>query len=217
MLSGAQPDTDRPESPKRPKPSEDAVQAWEVLELITGLVDKNLVVFDALTGRYRLLETIREYGCALLDDNQAASAWRSRHLTYFLALAEEAEPHLTGREQAAWLRRLETEHDNLRAALRDRGDTQLRLAAALWRFWMMRGYVSEGRELYAGLLEHRGRRSTALADALHAAGNLAVVQSDYVEARGYYEQAADIRRELGDRAGEAGSLGNPRDHRPDGR
>src|SRR2546430_2062435 len=102
-----------------------------------------------------LPETMRSYAQERLAASGEAEAWRSRHRDHFLALAKEAEPHLTGPEQAVWLGHLESEHDNLRAALQNSGDAELRLAAALWRFWMMRGFVSEGRERYTELLSQR--------------------------------------------------------------
>src|SRR5437016_4209512 len=86
------------------------IAAYEVAELLASLVEKSLVVFDGESGRYQLLETVRAYGRALLADNNEADGMRCRHLEHFRELAEEAEPHLTGAEQQAWLEQLEAEH-----------------------------------------------------------------------------------------------------------
>jgi predicted ATPase len=100
--------------------------------------------------RYRFLEPVRRYAAERLDEAGEAAATRERHLACFLALAEQAEPALVGPEQEVWLARLVAEHDNLRAAMawaaeRGMGEPGLQLVAALWRFWSIRGYLSEGR------------------------------------------------------------------------
>src|SRR5215831_4042385 len=85
------------------------------LDLLTSLVDKSLVILEEHDGatRYRLLETVKQYALDWMAEGREAEAWRDRHLAYFLILAEEAEPHLIGREEQAWQDRLELEHDNL--------------------------------------------------------------------------------------------------------
>ena len=123
----------------------------DVLDALGRLVDKSLVVVDDHGGeaRYRLLETVRQYADVRLHAAGETAATRDRHLNCFLALAEEAEPELERADQDAWLGRLETEHDNLRAALEwglsaadpERG---LRLAAALPQFWYLHGHSNEG-------------------------------------------------------------------------
>ena len=98
---------------------DDGIDEWDVLELLTSLADKSLVVTEEQNGttRYRLLETLREYGRDRLRESGDEERRRDRHLAYFISLAEEAEPQLRGADQQAWLDRLEMEHDNLRAAL----------------------------------------------------------------------------------------------------
>ncbi len=194
-----------------------AISEQELLGLLSSLVDKNLVVFDERAGRYRLLETVRQYAGERLSESgndDESDGIRRRHLDYLLVLAEEAEPHLKGAEQQAWLERLETEHDNLRAALGFAlllpTDSGLRLAAAAWWLWYVRGYLGEGRRRLAAMLgsasahEHTERRAMAL----NGAGVLAYNQGDYAPARALYEESLAIRREAGDRRGVAGSLCN---------
>jgi tetratricopeptide (TPR) repeat protein len=129
-------------------------------------------------------------------------------------LTKQAEPHLTGPEQGAWLVRLEIEHDNLRAALAapdDAGDRTLRLAAALWRFWDMRGHFSEGRRWLEQALAGSAANhpaTVARADALNGSGVLAYLQGDYARAVTRYQESLAIRRQRGDKAGVAASLNN---------
>src|SRR5207248_3040131 len=135
------------------------VECWEVLDLLTALVGKSLVLYEDPEGehRYRLLETVRQYAQEKLLAAGESDAIHERHLSYLLKLAEEAEPHLASAEQTAWLESLEAEHDDFRAALEwsEKKDKArgLRLAGALWRFWYVRGYVREGRERLGAALQ----------------------------------------------------------------
>jgi predicted ATPase/class 3 adenylate cyclase len=201
----------------------------EVLDLLEQLVNKSLVDVDESGDepRYRLLESIRQYGQERLGDSEEVAPVRRRHLAWCLQLAERAEPELVGAAQAEWLDRLDRDHDNLRAALAfDAADGEgetweegLRLAGALWRFWRARCYFSEGRQHLARLLSRdasappaTGARDpevkNARARALNGAGILAWDQGDYEAARTALEACLAIRRELGDRQGIAGALGN---------
>jgi len=186
-----------------------------VLNLLTQLLEKSLVVMDAEGRRYRLLETVRQYAQDRLHESGDGEAARERHRDYFLALAEEAEPKLKGAQQAEWLQRLEEEHDNLRAglswSLAEAGSgAGLRLCGALGWFWETRGHFAEGREWCVRVLgKARGEeRTQERANVLNAAGNLARSQSDYRAARALHEECLAIRRQLGDRIGTAASLNN---------
>src|SRR5205823_5443019 len=132
----------------------------EVADLLAALVDQSLVVYEEQDGqaRYRLMETVRQYARDRLLEMGEAGEVRERHLGFFLALAERAEPELRGSGQAAWFGRLEAEHDNLRAALewsrtgsRD-ATAGLRLTGALWWFWSVRGHWQEGSDRLAEVL-----------------------------------------------------------------
>ena len=133
------------------------LEEWDVVDLMTSLSDKSLVVREERgeSTRYRFLETVRHYAREKAGQDGESDCRRDRHLSHFLALAEEAQ--LQGAQQAVWLKRLDAEHDNLRAALdwsREEGNSAeagFRLAGAIWRFWMMSGLVSEGRQ-QCGLL-----------------------------------------------------------------
>jgi predicted ATPase/class 3 adenylate cyclase len=196
----------------------EGVEDLEALDLLTSLTDKSLVVVEQNGGhsRYRLLETVRQYAREKLLESGGGEAVRDRHLECFLTLAEQAEPHLTGAEQQAWLDLLETEHDNLRAALTwsfaTGGDATsgLRLAGAVWWFWYVRGYFGEGRGWLARLLAAApsGQAAATRAKALNGAGRLARQQSDYPAAQALLDESLAIQRKLGDRRGIALSLNN---------
>ena len=195
----------------------DAVEAWEVHELLSLLVEKSLVVPDG-PGRWRMLETVRDYGRNLLADRAESDDNRDRHLHCFLALAEEAEPRLTAADQQLWLERLEAEHDNVRAGLQwscADGDNDerlllgLRMAGALRQFWSIRGYLVEGR----GWLEQARLLDVTAAPgvrakALNGAGVLAVRQGDFPAARSFLQESLAIARDLADRQSVASSLNN---------
>jgi predicted ATPase/DNA-binding XRE family transcriptional regulator len=188
----------------------------EVFTGMASLLDHNLLqrVEDSdARPRLRMLETIREYGLALLVGSGEADAIRDAHAAHYLALAEAAELGMQGAEQVVWLNRLEAEHDNLRAALhwlptRQNIEAALRLAGAIWFFRWIRGYYAEAREQYEELLALPGatRRTTARAKALNGLGVTALSQGDTERAIGAHEEALAIARERGDARGEAFSL-----------
>jgi predicted ATPase/DNA-binding SARP family transcriptional activator len=194
----------------------EGIETWQVVNLLTSLVDKSLVAFEERNagGRYRLLELVRQYAAESLLASDEAALVKAGHRDYFLALAEEAEPQLQGAEQGVWLARLETEHKNLRVALAwseaeaQGAEVGLRLTGALWRFWDMHGYYSEGRACLAEALEREGagRRTKERAKALNGAGVLAYYEGDYVAARALHEESVAISRELGDKRGIAWPL-----------
>src|SRR5437899_628998 len=102
-----------------PSESDHSLGDVEMMDMLAALVDKSLVVYEEKDGvsRYRLLESVRYYCRARLEESGQYGAFRREHLRYYLALAEEGQQHLAGGEQAEWLDRFEQEHDNFRAAL----------------------------------------------------------------------------------------------------
>ncbi|HEX3308034.1 MAG TPA: AfsR/SARP family transcriptional regulator, partial [Streptosporangiaceae bacterium] len=135
-----------------------AVGQDEVLELLTSLAEKSLLVTegDSAPGggalRYRMLGTIKEYAADRLAEAGESDLARQAHLGYFTELAESAEPHLRRAEQLAWLARLEADHDNVSAAMRGaiaagQAQAAMRLAAAAGWYWWLGGRRSEGFEL----------------------------------------------------------------------
>lgn len=191
----------------------------QAADLLRSLADKSLVKPESLNVegreiRFGMLEAIREYALDRLNEiPEEAGSVKQRHARYFMAMAEEAEPHLAGAEQVRWLDRLEQDHDNIRMSLSwavEHGRSQraaelgLRTTGALPRFWYKRGYISEGRERFAATLA----ASPALdelrpyrAKTLEGAGILAHLQGDYLSARRLYEEALAVRHLIGDKPG----------------
>jgi predicted ATPase/DNA-binding SARP family transcriptional activator len=190
----------------------------DVLDLLGRLADQSLISVEPDAGggaRYRMLETLREYGRERLAASGETGSIRRYHAAYYLALAEAAAPRLRGARQAAWLDRVEPERENMRAALGwfvecRQVEDGLRLGAALWRFWYVRGDLSEGRarldELFA--IVYSPEPTAARAQALHAAGHLAAEQGDYAPARALLEAALVMYEALADRLGKAEALGH---------
>lgn len=189
------------------------------LDGVQSLLHKSLLQReDGTDGATRLvlLETMHEYARERLAARGEQAVLAARHLGYFLALAEEAAPRLTGAEQGRWLDALEAEHENLREALRWAHASGavvegLRLAGALWRFWYLRGHLTEGTAfLGAALAGTDGagdlHTTAAWATAAHGTSVLAWVRADYDHAVRLGERALDVWRTLEQRPGMAASL-----------
>jgi DNA-binding CsgD family transcriptional regulator/tetratricopeptide (TPR) repeat protein len=167
--------------------SGERVDQNEVMNLLSGLVEKSLVVAKVTETegvRYRLLEPIRQYALRNLIESREAELIKRSHGQYFLTLAEEAEPELLGPQEVQWYERLEEEHDNIRAFLAwslggaDPG-LGLRMAGAIWWFWHRHGHLREGlRWLDEGLARGVGAPAIARAKALGGIGWLALGQAD---------------------------------------
>ncbi len=182
----------------------------EVFEGVASLVEKSLLRQE--TGpdsapRFTMLETIREFGVERQAARGEEAAMRNAHAAHFLALVEQAEPALLGPDQVAWLKRLDAEHDNLRAALdwclASDAEVGLRLAGALSLFWQVRGYLLEGRRWLEALLAQAPQRAAVRAKALHAAGQLARHQADIARGISLCEESVAIYRERGEKRGGA--------------
>ncbi len=190
----------------------------QVLDLLSRLVDKSLVVAEEHNGqgRFRLLETMRQYAAEKLHASGEEGLIRERHRDWCMRLAARFDAEWRGPDQVAWLARLEQEHDNLRAALTwsrsaaEAGDAEagLRLAGAVWHFWEVRGYLSEGRSWLTEFLAlSRGATGTgARAKALDGAGHLAVLQGDQPTGASLLNESLALWRTLGDRRGIAQAL-----------
>jgi predicted ATPase/class 3 adenylate cyclase len=174
-------------------------------DLLQSLADKSLLRHS--DERFWMLETIREYASERLEASGEAEELRRRHAGHFIALAEEAEPHLRG-SPGKWLARVKQEHDNVRAAL-DRLDASretelvLRLAGAMWRFWYFRGHLTEGQRRLESAL-HLGNRPTPhRARALIGAAVMALNRQDGRTAKLRAEEALALHSDLGDAWGVA--------------
>ncbi len=182
-----------------------------VFDGIAALIDQSLVqAIDGPDGepRYRMLETIREYGLERLGATGEEAATQERLAAWGVALAERAEPALFLRsDHGRWANRLTTEHDNLRAALAwaeetGAAETDLRLAGGLWWFWYLRGHWSEGRRwLERALARNVGAPAAARARALVGVGTLAHFQGDDARAVAVTEEGLALWRQVGDPRG----------------
>ncbi len=185
----------------------------DVVSLLGSLVDKSLVqVADrGAEHRYRLLETVRQYGEAKLAASGELPGVFQAHAGFYLALAEQAEAGLEGPDQARWLDRLELEHDNLRAVLRRKLPAEPEvggeLAGLLWPFWYRRGYYYEARSWLEQAAQLTGEMSPpARAAVLTGAGVLAFLQCDYDLATRRLSQVRALHEEADDQVGVAGAL-----------
>lgn len=186
----------------------DGVEPTAVLDLVTELVNKSLLVVEESAGatRLRMLETIRQYAIEKLDD-----ATRQRHLEHFTALAEQAATEIKGRRQAEFLARMDAEHDNVRAALDFAGTSEaaMRLAIAVAEYWLMRGKVSEGLSRLEKLIAAAPPGdSMVLGRVLNAAGRLSVYRGELAKAREYHHRALVMARAVGDRMTVAITINN---------
>src|SRR6266487_4806442 len=190
-----------------------------ILDVISSLIDNSLLVQreqEAGKPRLYMLATIREYGLESSASCGELERARTAHAAYYLALAERAAPALVGAEQSSWADQVERDHMNIRAALQwllEQGNIEevLRLATALQQFWLLRGYLSEGRRfleqaLDAGRLEHASISSQVQASALYTAGYLAYWQNDPGQALVLLEESERLSRQLQDRQGIASAL-----------
>jgi predicted ATPase/DNA-binding CsgD family transcriptional regulator len=195
----------------------------DVLNTLASLLDHSLIQQseqEAEEPRFLMLQTLHEYGLELLAATGELQTTQAVHAQFFLALAEQAEPELQGPNPAPWVGRLEQEHDNLRAALEwaledvadaqaaERRDIALRLSAALWHFWEMRGHYSEARtELSRALTRSEGASVSLRAKVLHAGASVTLQQGDFARAEGLAQQSLSQYQELGNTRGIADCLG----------
>jgi predicted ATPase/TolA-binding protein/predicted Ser/Thr protein kinase len=186
-----------------------------IVDALEMLADGNLVHRrDGVDGepRFEMLETVREYALFRLIERGELEELRRRHALHSVELAELAEPELVRAEQTSWARRLDEDAGNVRAALTwalEGGDLEsgLRIASALFRFWSIRGQLTEARKwLHQGLVQAEGVAPAIAAKAAFAAGYSALGQGDLVEAISRFEESLAGYRELHDDARSATAL-----------
>ena len=190
-----------------------AVCGGDVLPGLAALADHSLVVpvpTDDGDVRFSMLATVRHFALDRLDADDDRAAVEGRHASCFLRIAEAAEPGLRGPGLVTSIVSLQTEHENLRAALRwsienDAAEVGLRIVGALWRFWHLGGQLSEGRRWAEAVLElpSAAAPTAARAKALSAAGGLAYWQGDVPAVRAAYEEALTVSGEIADEAARA--------------
>jgi predicted ATPase/class 3 adenylate cyclase len=181
------------------------IEPFEVLDLLTQLVNKSLAIVLAEGSqsgevRYRMLETVRQYGREKLFDIGGGESIRGRHLAYFVSLTEQAEPELFRANQVFWLNKLDDELDNLRLALEWAlaADVRagLQMAVCSWQFWRSRGYGQELGDWLGRLLERQEMKDALYARAL---ATYSTCIPDLTRARAIAEQSLQLARSVGDR------------------
>jgi predicted ATPase/class 3 adenylate cyclase len=189
-----------------------AGRSQEVVTRLESLVDKNLVRREiGQEPRYFMLETIREYAQERLQTDDDAHALYQRHADYYVELSQEAERGLLGQQQAMWLDRLETEHNNLRAALtyllrQGTADPALQLASAVYRFWNWRGHIAEGRSWFEQALALSEPTPQVRTKALYSAAMMAWSQQDMPTAKMLLMESRDTSHTVDDQLGMARAL-----------
>jgi non-specific serine/threonine protein kinase len=180
----------------------------ETLDALASLVERSLVVAEEQPDglRYRMLETVREYGRERLQESGEEEAVRARHAEHYLGLAEEARPFLE-KPEPIWLDRLETEHDNLRAALtflaaqEQTMDGAVQLAVALATFWHLRGHFYERRTWLLSLARRPTAPTRARAELLGEAAQAVAYDRDFAGTKQMFTEALVIMRHLDDPRG----------------
>jgi predicted ATPase/DNA-binding winged helix-turn-helix (wHTH) protein len=179
-----------------------------VLDLLTSLIDNNLLIQKELPDgnmRLRMLEVVREFALECLEANGELEILAQNHARFFLALAQEAETNFSGEQGSEWLEKLETEVDNLRAALRwsldNEAETGVRLAVAIREFWASHCYFTEGCSwLKAALERDNGNVSAEVRfKLLFGLGFLTRQLGDYETSRQAHEQGLAEAEALGDK------------------
>lgn len=181
------------------------LSALDVLDLQASLVEKSLVVMEADSGRYRMLDTVKHYAQERGEESGEIGPARDRHLAFFVGFAERAREQLSGPDQARWLEQMDSERDNLLAAsawcdsMTDGDDYGLRLSAATRAYWTLRGQLTVGLRLTSEALARPGAevRGDRHVRALIDAGQLCYFMGRYEEAQGYLEQALPSLRQSG--------------------
>jgi len=195
--------------------ADSTLEEWEVLDLLTSLVDKSLVIYEEDehgVGRYRLLETVRQYARDYLVASGESMARRDRHRDWFAIYAEQTA--ITFQAADTKWEPVELEFPNLRAALEwaMTGEGGLEASGRLWTvlFWFynLRGRASEGREVYAQFLaRHKTSQPTATTVGMMlAAGDLATRQHDYAVSRSIFEEVLRLSQEIGDASSAVAAL-----------
>jgi predicted ATPase/DNA-binding CsgD family transcriptional regulator len=182
----------------------EGIAARSVVDLVDGLVAKSILAHAAgnAKARYRLLDTIGEFGLQKLRAEGGERSFRARHRDWYAALAARREAF--GPRRARWITDLDTEHENLRGAIEfcmsDPGEVAAgaTLACHLWRYWETHGHLTEGRRIMAALLDKLDAMAAARPRALWVAGFLALVQGDAARARALLEAALAAARHAGD-------------------
>ncbi len=179
----------------------DPIDFVDVLDILGSLVEKSLVMLEERddSGRYRMLETIRDYASEKLSLTTESADVAARHCEHYFALSKEANHGMMGPDQAEWIQRIEADLDNVRtaAAFALAGGVDavivVKMTVAMQGFWTLRGYATEGRSMVRAALALPAIQASDIAHAwaLYVGAALAESQSDHAEARRMLETCLD--------------------------
>lgn len=185
------------------------VDTASILDLLTQLVEKSLVVFNAEGERYSMLETLRQYATGKMKDSGEDAVCRDAHSLYYLGLAEKAAAAIAKGEQTKWLNLLHADYDNLRTTLdwllkTGKIEEALRVEISLGGFWSVEGPWTEAREWFRKTLAVQAKISPVIhTKALRLSGLFAWYQGDNMTAQKYLQDSLAGYRQIGDKAGVA--------------
>ena len=192
--------------------SDETISKHDILDLLSQLTEKSVIIYDETKDRYRILESLKQYGIEKLSDGKEIFL---QHLNYFLELSKKAKPELLGENTKFWMHKIEADHSNFISAIEwsvrnENSEKGILTAAALGRFWNITGQYSTGIRLIEIILESAGTldKSSSKVNVLNWIGSFKSSQGDYEQAKKYYEEILNIRKEAGDKSGIAGSLHN---------
>jgi predicted ATPase/DNA-binding CsgD family transcriptional regulator len=194
---------------------EHVLPAQRIADVVSGLAERSIVQLDdALIGRYRLLETVREYAAYKAAEAGELEWLRLRHRDYYLELARQASRSWASGDQVPWFRRLSSEYDNLREALErcrqtpDLAALGLDVTARLWLWWQASGRIGEGRRWVSTFLAAVAAESASRPFGQWAAGYLALVQRDAAVAETALTEALALARNANDTETETYAVGH---------
>lgn len=199
--------------------SDDKINNSEILDLLSQLTEKSIVIFDATNNRYKMLMTIKQYGEEKLNLTNESSELFLKCLDYFTRLSESAKTQFEQSDGPLWLEKIESDHVNFQSAIElsmkvgdkekgsPRREAGARIALALKGFWVIRGHYSLGRQLLKKILDSQeGLSKSTIGMVYSSIGSLSILQAGYAEARNFYEKGISLQREINDKPGIAYSL-----------
>ncbi len=191
--------------------SDEMISKSLILDLQSQLTEKSVIIFDESNGRYRILESIKQYGIEKLSDGNGTYL---RHLNYFLGISKKAEPELRGEKARFWFDKIEADHTNFISAIdwsvnNGHADKGAIMAVALGDFWNTNGHYSTGIRLYENILQCSGASDkSSIINVLNWLCVFKYLQGDYEQVKKYSEECLTVSRTIDDKKGIAVSLNN---------
>jgi predicted ATPase/class 3 adenylate cyclase/uncharacterized protein HemY len=192
--------------------SDDKISSEEVLDLLHQLSEKSIIIFELKKLRYRMSETLKQYGVEKFNSSGEREDILNSHLQYFMNLAKKSHSKRRDIDAQFWMDKLESDHGNLKSAIEwslNGGDKEkgALLTGALENFWDIRGYYSTGVQLSGYFLDSPdGLSKKALADVIYCSASLRLFLSDFEEAGKLFEDCLELNRNSGDTGGTVRSL-----------